>query len=123
MGSVYARGDTFLTFGWKALTDTNTSRRATAAHLICHWSTSSPIVNHSPLVSPVFLDSYITCYPFAHGSLITLLMEAVRSSETLVNISLTTRQYIPENSKRYTRRRENLKYHITQIVSKLTRRV
>jgi hypothetical protein len=30
MGSVHARGDTFLTFGLKALTQTNTSRLATA---------------------------------------------------------------------------------------------
>jgi hypothetical protein len=29
MGSVHARGDTFLTFGLKALTETNTSRLAT----------------------------------------------------------------------------------------------
>jgi hypothetical protein len=29
MGSVHARGDTFLTFGLKALTGTNTSRLAT----------------------------------------------------------------------------------------------
>jgi hypothetical protein len=29
MGSVHARGDTFLTFGVKALTETNTSRLAT----------------------------------------------------------------------------------------------
>jgi hypothetical protein len=29
MGSVLARGDTFLTFGLKALTETNTSRLAT----------------------------------------------------------------------------------------------
>jgi hypothetical protein len=29
MGSVHARGDTFLTFGLKALTQTNTSRLAT----------------------------------------------------------------------------------------------
>jgi hypothetical protein len=32
MGSVHARGDTFLTFGLKALTETNTSRLATAYH-------------------------------------------------------------------------------------------
>jgi hypothetical protein len=31
MGSVHARGDTFLTFGLKALTETNTSRLATVA--------------------------------------------------------------------------------------------
>jgi hypothetical protein len=30
MGSVHARGDTFLTFVLKALTETNTSRLATA---------------------------------------------------------------------------------------------
>jgi hypothetical protein len=30
---------------------------------------------------------------------IALMMEAVRTSETLVNINLTTRQYIPEYSK------------------------
>jgi hypothetical protein len=32
MGSVHARGDTFLTFGLKALTETNTSRLATALY-------------------------------------------------------------------------------------------
>jgi hypothetical protein len=32
MGSVHARGDTFLTFGLKALTETNTSRLATDLH-------------------------------------------------------------------------------------------
>jgi hypothetical protein len=31
MGSVHARGDTFLTFGLKALTETNTSRLATGS--------------------------------------------------------------------------------------------
>jgi hypothetical protein len=33
MGSVHARGDTFLTFGLKALTQTNTSRLATLTHM------------------------------------------------------------------------------------------
>jgi hypothetical protein len=33
MGSVHARGDTFLTFGLKALTETNTSRLATGFSL------------------------------------------------------------------------------------------
>jgi hypothetical protein len=32
MGSVHARGDTFLTFGLKALTETNTSRLATGLY-------------------------------------------------------------------------------------------
>jgi hypothetical protein len=76
---------------------------------ICHWPTSSLIVTHSPLVSPVHLDSYITCSPSARGSLIALMMEAVLTSETSVNIYLTTRQYIPEDSKLHKHRRENLK--------------
>jgi hypothetical protein len=40
-----------------------------------------------------------------------LMMEAVRSDETSVNIYLTTWQYIPEDSKLHTRHRENLKCH------------
>jgi cell division protein FtsL len=43
--------------------------------------------------------------------MIALMMEAVLTSQTLVNINLTTRQYIPEDSKLHTRRRENLKSH------------
>jgi hypothetical protein len=38
-------------------------------------------------------------------------MEAVRTSETSVNFNVTTRRYIPEESKLYTRRRKNLKSH------------
>jgi hypothetical protein len=34
MGSVHARGDTFLTFDLKALTETNTSRLATVVNII-----------------------------------------------------------------------------------------
>jgi hypothetical protein len=37
------------------------------------------------------------------------MMEAVRTSETSVNINVTTRRYIPEDCKLHTRRRENLK--------------
>jgi hypothetical protein len=37
------------------------------------------------------------------------MMEVVRTSETSVNNYLTTRQYIPEDSKLHSRRRENLK--------------
>jgi len=46
------------------------------------------------------------------ASFITLMMEVVRTSETSVNNYLTTRHYIPEDSKLHTRRRENLKSHI-----------
>jgi hypothetical protein len=38
------------------------------------------------------------------------MMEAVRTSETSVNFNVTTRRYIPEDSKLHNRRRENLKF-------------
>jgi hypothetical protein len=41
-----------------------------------------------------------------------MMMEAARTSETSVDIRLRTRQYIPEDSELYNRRRENLKSHI-----------
>jgi hypothetical protein len=40
-----------------------------------------------------------------------LLMEAVSTSETSVNLYETTRRDIPEDSHLHTRRRENLKSH------------
>jgi hypothetical protein len=39
-------------------------------------------------------------------------MEAVRTFETSVHFNVTTRRYIPEDSKLHTRRRENLKCHV-----------
>jgi hypothetical protein len=46
------------------------------------------------------------------ASIIALMMEAARTSETSVEIQLRTRQYIPEDSELHTRRRKNLKSHI-----------
>jgi hypothetical protein len=46
-------------------------------------------------------------------------MEAVRTSEKFVNLNLTTRQYIPEDSKLYTRLRENLKSHKLQMLHRI----
>jgi hypothetical protein len=46
---------------------------------------------------------------------IALVMEAVRTSETSVNIYVTTWKYIPEGSNCHTRRRENLKLHFLQF--------
>jgi hypothetical protein len=57
------------------------------------------------------LDSYITSDPFAPGSLIALMMEAARTSETSVDIQLRTRQYIPEDSER------NIKLHRNPLYS------
>jgi hypothetical protein len=47
---------------------------------------------------------------------IALMMEAERTSETSVDIDLTTRQYIPEDSALHTRRRDNLKSHTLDIL-------
>jgi hypothetical protein len=49
--------------------------------------------------------------------MIALTMEAVRTYETLVNFSVTTRRYIPEDSKLYTRNRENLKSSPVKVVA------
>jgi hypothetical protein len=57
----------------------------------------------------LFLPS--SCYPSS-----SLMMEAVRTSETSVD-NYFTRQYIPEgNSEHHTRRRENLKSHIFMLL-------
>jgi hypothetical protein len=45
-----------------------------------------------------------------------LMMVAVRTSETSVNIYMTTRQYIPQDSKLPTRNRENLKSHTEELM-------
>jgi hypothetical protein len=50
------------------------------------------------------------------SSLIALMMEATRTSETSVDIQLRTRQYIPGDSELHTRRRENLKSHTAEIL-------
>jgi hypothetical protein len=44
-------------------------------------------------------------------TIIALMMETVRTSETPVHFNMTTRRYIPEVSEFHTGRRENLKYH------------
>jgi hypothetical protein len=43
--------------------------------------------------------------------MIVLMMEPVRTSETSVHFNVTTRRYIPEDSKLHIRLRENLKSH------------
>jgi hypothetical protein len=49
------------------------------------------------------------------ASIIRVMMEAARTSETSVDIDLRTRQYIPEDSELHTRRSENFKSHISQV--------
>jgi hypothetical protein len=69
-----------------------------------------------PIGHPNPLACYITSYLFALGSLIALMMEAAHTSETLVDIDLTTWQYIPEDSELHTRRRKKLKSHMSALV-------
>jgi hypothetical protein len=45
----------------------------------------------------------------------TLMMEAVRTSETSVYSNETTWRYIPEDSHFHTRRRKNLKSHFRKM--------
>jgi hypothetical protein len=45
------------------------------------------------------------------ASIIALIMQAVHTSETSINIYLSTWQYNPEDSELHNRRRENLKSH------------
>jgi hypothetical protein len=55
-------------------------------------------------------------YVLPPSSLIALMMEAARTSETSVN-NYFKRQYIPEDkSELHTRRRENLKSHKEKVV-------
>jgi nucleoside diphosphate kinase len=53
-------------------------------------------------------------------SLIALMMEAVRTSETSVNFYQTTRCNNAEDSHLHTRRRENLKSHMVDFVTMIT---
>jgi hypothetical protein len=54
-------------------------------------------------------DPYITTRFLSPGLLIALMMEAARTSETLVTFYQTTRRYNPEDSHLRTHRRENLR--------------
>jgi hypothetical protein len=55
MCSVRARGDTFLTFGLKALTETNTSRLATDFNISLFYTNLIPVLNASTLSMQEFL--------------------------------------------------------------------
>jgi hypothetical protein len=50
------------------------------------------------------------------ASIIALMMEEIRTSETSVNFNVTTQRYIPEYSKLHTLRRENPKSHIVLVL-------
>jgi hypothetical protein len=60
-------------------------------------------------VSEVHITSVIT-------AMIALMMEAVRTSETLVKSYQSTRRYNPEDSHLHGHRRENLKSYQEQFI-------
>jgi hypothetical protein len=47
------------------------------------------------------------------------MMEPVCTSEMSVNFNETTHPYVPEDSKLHTGRRENLKSHVVEYLSKI----
>jgi hypothetical protein len=62
-------------------------------------------------ISHLIFVTVTNCLLFEVRTEVALMMEAVRTSESSVNFNVTTRRYIPEDSKLHTRRRENLKSH------------
>jgi hypothetical protein len=63
MGSVHARGDTFLTFGLKALTETNTSRLATG-HTPAFWDIITLMMEEvRTSETSVYSNDITWCYP------------------------------------------------------------
>jgi hypothetical protein len=72
-------------------------------------------VSGGPLVSPSSLGLLHNLLSFAPGLIIALMMEAARTSETSVNFNVTTRRYIPEDTKLHTRRHENMKSHMETL--------
>jgi hypothetical protein len=47
------------------------------------------------------------------------MMEAAHTFETSVNFNVTSRRYIPEDTKLHIHRRENLKSHIENLIALL----
>jgi hypothetical protein len=74
-------------------------------HLIPHWSGQGFALT----------GSYISNRFLAHGLLFTLMMEAARTSETLVIFYQTAQHYKAEDSHLRTHRRENPKSYIYVI--------
>jgi hypothetical protein len=94
------------------------------------WSVSLPLPFTPSCSRILWLCTWVECWLISlmkfrvfwdvlpcsqRDSLITLMMEAVRTSETSVDIYLTTRQYIPEDSELHTCCCENLKSHISLL--------
>jgi hypothetical protein len=57
----------------------------------------------------VVLSTFTSVSEVLFMSLIALMMEAANTSETLLNLYLTTWRYSPKDSHLHTHRRENLK--------------
>jgi hypothetical protein len=66
------------------------------------WGCSDVQIDTSILVTSSLTVS-------SRGLLVDLMMEAVQTSETLVNLHQSTRRYNPEDSHLHSHRRQNLK--------------
>jgi hypothetical protein len=66
---------------------------------------------------PWLTGSYISNRFHARGLLIALMMEAARTSETLVNFYQTTQRYNPEDIHLRTHCHENLKSYLLILLS------
>jgi hypothetical protein len=62
------------------------------------WMLQMDVALVRPRFLPWLTGSYVSNHFHARGLLITLMMEAARTSKTLVNFYQTTRHYSPENS-------------------------
>jgi hypothetical protein len=96
-----------------------------AKSLLSYWLPGPrPIPTSFPIgpvkVLPWLTVSYISNRFHARSLLIALMMEAARTSKTLVNFYQTTRRYNPEDSHLRTLRRENLKSYLYQLVQYIT---
>jgi hypothetical protein len=71
----------------------------------------------SSAVQPRLTGSYISNRFHARSLIIALMMEAARTSETLVNFYQTTRRYNPGDSHLHTQLRENLKSYLWSMLN------
>jgi hypothetical protein len=92
------------------------SRREGACHSLAKrgkgHAREREVRGNGPYKGPLGSSSYISNRFHSCGLLIALMMEAARTSETLVNFYQITWRYIPEDSHLCTHRCENLKSNL-----------
>jgi hypothetical protein len=93
MGSVHARGDTFLTFGLKALTETNTSRLATATLTLKLkekvWDKIFTVVFNNKVLNNAYNINYIIKIKYYFLLLSILLLFSKKQTLKTIYFSVT----------------------------------